>query len=127
MTAVYEHGTFPVNTRPIDEANLLVESVKVKAQREKKTWKGAANKATQRARYTDPMLIWSVVAYVSAFAGFATQHPGTAVTTFANFDAAYRGFDPADGVMVLEDPEDEGTIEDMYKTSFTVVHMPFVE
>ena len=126
VAAKIEHGTFPSIDRPIAESNLLINSVKIKAAREKKEWKGVATRAVERIRYTNPTLTFTFDAYISAQSGFGSQHPGSAVTTLANFASTYRTFAVADGVMVYEDPEDDCQLDDMVKTTFTIIHYPFV-
>jgi hypothetical protein len=88
-------------------------------------WKGT-NLATRALRYTDPMLTFAFTAIISAYTGFANQHPGTAVTDLLNFAGNVYQFDPDRGVMVFEDPSRSLTLENEAETSFNVVHYPFI-
>ncbi len=126
VAALIDHGTFPATSGPAAEANLLIQSLKVSAKREKKGYKSASTKATTRLRYSDPTLEFDVDAFINGTTGFVTQHPGSAVTTLANFADTYRTFDKDDGVMVFEDPVDDYPLDDLIKTTFKVVHYPFV-
>jgi hypothetical protein len=127
MTAIYEHGTFPDTDTPVNEPNLLVNSVGYKPSRTKKTWMDADTKADARIRYSNPVMTISIDSFVSVLAGLAIQEPGTAVASLLNFADTIHGFDPSDGVMVYEDPERSDEIEEMIKLKFDVVHHPFVE
>ncbi len=127
VTAILQYGTLPADSALVDEANLLVQSLTVTPAREKKTYKGAATRATQGVSYTDPTITFDFDCYVGTAAGLATQHPGTLVTELANFAAARHGFDPADGIMVYEDPSDEFSNDDPDKVKFKVVQYPFVD
>lgn len=125
--SVIEHGTFPDIDLPVNEPNLLVNSVSFKAAREKKEFKGADSKAVERVRLTNPILTISIDAFISTQAGLAAMHPGKEVTAgLENFSSAWREFDPTDGVLVFGDPEDEANLDDMVKTKFDVMHYPYV-
>jgi hypothetical protein len=126
VDAIIQHGNLPADGTLLDEANLLVQSLTVTAAREKKAYRGP-NRATNALQYTDPTLTFAFKAYVSEAAVLATQHPGTQVNELANYAAARRGFDPAEGMMIYEDPSDEFTTEDADMVSFNVVQYPFVE
>jgi hypothetical protein len=123
------HGTAVSNTM-VDEPNLLVTSLEESATREKRAFKGA-NAADKIWKYINPILTFSFTAYVSTFAGFADEMPGTAITTLANFNSSTpderHGFDASEGVIVYEDPtttqNNEGDLPEM---SFTAVHGPFI-
>jgi hypothetical protein len=123
---VIEHGTFPDIDVPVDEPNILVNSLGRKAERKNKEYMGATTKAVERVREYDPRLTLSFDGWVSALAGLAVQHPGTSVASLLNFQDPIHEFDPDDGVMIYRDPEDAGEIEEMLKIKFDVVHLPFV-
>jgi len=110
----------------VDEPDLLVQSLNVTPKREKKTYKGASNRATQGVSFTDPTITFAFDAYVGNSSGFAIKHPGTLVTSLANFAAARHGFNPEEGIMVYEDPTDEYTNDDPDKIKFTITQYPFV-
>jgi hypothetical protein len=126
IDAIIQHGLIPSGGGPVDEANILIQSITITPAREKKAFKGP-NKATQGLQYTDPTISFSIKAIISGSGGLATQHPGTAVTELANFSAAVHGFDPEQGTMVYEDPTDDLNNEDPDMVNFTVVSYPFVE
>jgi len=122
---IIKHGEIPSIDSPVDEPNILVNSLTITPSREKKTYKGESN-STVGLTFTDPLLTFAFDGYIKTNAGFADQHPGTAVASLANFDASTFGFDPADGVMVYEDPSRECTTEEIAKAKFNVVQYPFV-
>ncbi len=122
-------GTVPAFA-PAPEATLLVNSVDIDASRDAKWWKTLPTGAETLGRYRNPKLKFTINAYISTQSGFGSQHPGTAVTTLANFTSTvsgqYRGFEATDGVMVFEDVKDKMTIEDLVESTITIIHMPFV-
>jgi hypothetical protein len=120
------YGTLPADSEILDEPDLLVQSLTTTPAREKKAYKGG-NRATQGLEYIDPILSFSFDAIVSERTGLADQHPGTEVTELANFAGSRFGFDPADGIMIFEDPSCEQNTTDPEMVKFTVVHYPFVE
>lgn len=126
IDAILSHGGLLESETLLDEANLLIQSLTLTAAREKKAFRGV-NRGTAALQFTDPIFTFAFKAYVSAATGLAVQHPGTQVTELANYAAARRGFDPAEGMMVYEDPSDELGVEDADMTSFNVVHYPLVE
>ena len=109
----------------MDEPNLLVQSLAIKATREEKKFKGA-NKATMALLETDPILTFDFKAIISAYEGLADQNPGTAVTELANFAATIHGFDPSDGTLVYKDPSRDMDNDNPDMVNFSVVHFPFV-
>jgi hypothetical protein len=125
VEAIIAHGNVPVGTL-VDEADLLIQSLSIKATREEKMFKGA-NKATQGVLETDPKLTFEFKAIISEVAGLADQNPGTAVTELANFAAAIHGFDPEEGTLIYKDPSRELDNENPDMVNFTVIHLPFVE
>ena len=126
VDAIIQHGSLPDGLTIIDEPDLLVQNVTFTPTREKKTHKGG-NKATKAVQYTDPILTIGFKAIISEVAGFADQHPGTLVTDLANYAAPVHGFDPAQGVMVYEDPVRTLDTDNPAEVTFNVVQYPFVE
>lgn len=126
IEAIIKHGNLPATGGLVDEPNMLVQSLAVKATREEKMYKGA-NKATQGVLETDPKLTFEFKAIISAYAGLADQNPGTTVTELANFAAAIHGFDPADGTMIYKDPSRDMDNDNPDMVNFSVLHLPFVE
>ena len=126
VTAILQYGNLPATGSLVDEANLLVQGLTVTPTREKKLYKGASNRATQGISYTDPMISFDFDCFIGTFAGLAIKHPGTIVTELANYAGIRHGFDPAQGIMVYEDPSDEFNNEDPDKVKFKVVQYPFV-
>lgn len=126
IDAIIQYGIIPATGGPVDEANILVQSITITPAREKKAFKGP-NKATQGLQYTDPTIGFAFKAIISNRAGLAIQHPGTAVTELAAFTGIVHGFDPSQGIMVYEDPTDDLTNEDPDMVNFTVTSYPFVE
>jgi hypothetical protein len=74
----------------------------------------------------NPLITFSFVGVPSTASGFAAQHPGTGVASLLNFTASVHGFDPGQGVLVFEDPEDTLNQEDPLELKFDVVQYPFV-
>lgn len=110
---------------PVDEPDVLVNSLTITPSREKKTYKNGLG-CTSILQFKDPLLAFAFDGYILNVAGLADQHPGTTVTALANYQTATYGFDPADGVMVYEDPSRECTNEDIAKAKFNVVQYPHV-
>ena len=111
---------------PVDEPNVLVNSLTITPSREKKSYKNGLG-CTSILQFRDPILTFAFDGYITTLAGLADQHPGTSVTSLANYQGATYGFDPADGVMVYEDPSRECSNEDIAKAKFNVVQYPSVE
>jgi hypothetical protein len=57
-------------------------------------------------------------------AGFADQHPGTAITALANFQSAIHGFSPTEGRIIYKDPTRELSDTDEPQVSFTAEMFP---
>lgn len=125
VEAIIKHGNLPDAGGLVDEPNMLVQSLAIKAERDEKMFKGA-NKATQGVLETDPKLTFAFKAVISDFAGLTDQMPGTAVTELANFAAAIHGFDPTAGVLIYKDPSRDLDNENPDMVSFSVLHLPFV-
>ncbi len=109
-----------------DEPDLLVQNVTFTPTREKKAHKGG-NQATQALRYTDPQMTIGFKAIISSVSGLADEHPGTAVADLVNYGAPVHGFDPAQGIMVYEDPVRSLDTDNPAEVTFNIVHYPFVE
>ena len=125
VASVLQWGALPAAAALVDEAELSVKTLTRKPSREKKTYKGAKG-AINGLRFINPMMTFSFVGVPSSTTGFAAQHPGTGVTSLLNFGASVHGFDPAQGVLVFEDPEDTLNQEDPLELKFDVVQYPFV-
>jgi hypothetical protein len=110
----------------LDEPSLLVESLAIKPNRDKKAFKGP-NRATVALSYTDPTISFAFKAIISEAAGLAIQHPGTLVTDLANFAGTTHGFVSGEGIMVYEDPSTDLSNDNPDMVNFTVVNYPFVE
>jgi len=125
MEPIILYGALPENGL-VDEPNLLVQSLTITPARTKRTYENALG-ATFAVRLTNPLLTFNFRGWISAYAGLADAHPGSEVADLANYDAALHGFDPADGVLVYEDPSRELDTENPAQVSFNVVQYPFVE
>ena len=125
VEAIIKHGNIPETGGLVDEPNMLVQNLSIKATREEKMFKGA-NKATQGVLETDPKLTFEFKAIISEYAGLCDAHPGTAVTELANFAAAIHGFDATEGTMIYKDPSRDMDTENPDMVNFTVLHLPFV-
>jgi len=124
VQAFIQHGTL-VNSALLDEPNILVNSLSVTPAREEKLYKFGG--VTKVARYTDPTISFAFSGIVEALSGLGDQHPGTAITSLANFASARHGFDPGDGVIVYKDVSTEETGDDPTSISFTAQQFPFIE
>ena len=123
---IIQHGTLGTIDCPVDEPNILVNSLTLTPSREKKEYKKGKG-CVGALRFQNPILSFGFDGYIQNLAGLADQHPGTAVNSLANYQAPTYGFDPGDGVMVYEDPSRECTNEDLAKAKLNVVQYPFVE
>lgn len=125
VDAIIQYGAIPEGSL-VDEPNVLVQSLTITPAREKREFKGG-NGAIFALQYRNPIISFAFRGFVSAFAGLANAHPGSEVTELANYEAAIHGFDPADGIMVYEDPSRELDVDNPAQVSFTVVQYPFVD
>lgn len=126
IEAIIKHGNIPETGGMLDEPDMLVQSLSIKAERDEKMFKGA-NKATQGVLETDPKLTFEFKAIISEYSGLCDQNPGTAVTDLANFAGSIHGFDPSDGTMIYKDPTRDLDNENPDMVSFSILHLPFVE
>jgi hypothetical protein len=84
------------------------------------------NQAVEVLRFSNPLLTFSYRGILATRTGLGNMHPGELVDQLANYEGQMYGFDPAEGIMVYEDPEMRFTLEDPADCSFSVVHYPFV-
>lgn len=85
------------------------------------------NKTILRMKYLNPRLEMDFEGQLNALSGLAVQDFGTKCSAVANFTAAYRGYDPSVGTIVLEDPDDSlENINDAPTTKGKWVHYPYV-
>lgn len=113
---------------PSNTPSVLVESLSFKFTRERIEYRNR-NKAFRKLKYVNPLLVMAFAGFLTAAAGSGNvggAHAGTEVASLSNFAAERRGMDPAVGTLILEDPEDELTLEEDSKTKFNVLHAPFV-
>jgi hypothetical protein len=122
--AIIIHGDIEESTL-VDEPNLLVQSMTYSATRERRDYKGGEG-YIKGLQYRNPLLAIACRAYVSNQADLADGHPGEEVTELANFESSIHGFDPTVGILVMEDPTTERTVDDADQVSFTVMHFPFI-
>lgn len=125
VASILQWGELPAAAALVDEAELSVKTLTRKPSREKKTYKNAKG-AINGLRYINPLMTFSFVGIPATNTDFAVQHPGTGVASLLNFTASVHGFDPAQGVLVFEDPEDTLNQEDPLELKFDVVQYPFV-
>lgn len=123
-TEIITHGTLP-DIELVDEPNVLVNSLSITPTRDKQEIKGGSGEV-KALRYTNPTITFAFDGYISTLAGLADEHPGTAVASLLNFQDPVHGFDPADGVMVYEDPTRDLSTEDLAKVKFNIIQYPFV-
>lgn len=128
-----DHGALPTGEGVdiIDEIGILVSSLTISPTREKRVFKNAAG-CTFGLRYQDPVLTFDFDGYMApvdpgdASSDLSSLHPGTSIASIANYTGAIYDFDPADGVLVLEDPVRQLSNEDLGKAQAKVVQHPFV-
>jgi hypothetical protein len=77
-----QHGTLGDIDCPVDEPNILFNSLNITPAREKKAYKKGSG-CTGALRFSDPTLTFAFDGYIQTLAGFADQHPGTAVASLA--------------------------------------------
>jgi hypothetical protein len=119
------YGNLPADVSLLDEPNMLVQSLVTTPSRTKTSYKGA-NRCTAGLEFTDPLLTFAFDAFVSTRTGLSEAHPGSQVVELANFDAARFGFDPAEGILVYEDPVSTQNLDNPEAIKFNVVHYPFI-
>jgi hypothetical protein len=120
-----DYGTFTASDA-VNEPNLLVQTVTATSSKEEKWWKDITSDADVLGRASNRGLGYAIKAYVKTVAGFVTQAIGTTVASLQNFATAHRGFDPASGIMIFDEPVDTFNIGDLRQCDFTVKHKPYV-
>jgi hypothetical protein len=125
LDAIIEYGTLPAQDFPIDEPNILLDSLSIDPKRDKKEYKGP-DKVIRALRYQNPTIEFDFKGTIAAVSGLTDKHPGTLVDSLANFAADIHGFANDNGIMVYEDPKREGGNEDAAKCSFKIIQYPFV-
>lgn len=100
---------------------------------EKTAYKDCESKATSHILFSDPQLALAFTGKIYALAGIAIARVGSALTDLPNFTdlatgSTWRGHDPDDGTIILEDAKDTlpGGPE-MISTSWTARHYPFLD
>lgn len=124
VDAIIQYGDLS-DIELVEEPDLLVQALTITPTREKETWKGETQ-AIELIRFTNPLLTFSFNAIPTERAGLANQHPGTLVEHLANYEAQCYDFDPAEGIMVYEDPSMMYSLQEPGECDFDVVHYPFV-
>lgn len=128
IAAIIEHGVKP-NYDVLDETGVLVKSLSIKPTRESVERKGG-QRLVVYVREENPMMTLdfkgSIIADSNGAAvGFANQHPGTTVTSLANFTGDIHGFNPSDGKIIYKDPvRDLSDGEEEPQISFTAKQYP---
>ncbi len=126
LQAVVEYGELPAQDFPLDEPDILLDSLNIDPKRDKKEYKGP-NKVIRALRYQNPTIEFDFKGVISEVAGLCDAHPGTLVDSLVNFANDIHGYSPDNGIMVYEDPKREGNNEDPAKCSFKVIQYPFVQ
>lgn len=125
LDAITEYGGLPAQDFPIDEPDILLDSLNIDPKREKKEYKGP-DKVIRALRYQNPTIEFDFKGVILNVDGFCDAHPGTLVDSLANFASTIHGYSNDNGIMVYEDPKREGNNEDAGKCSFKVIQYPFV-
>jgi hypothetical protein len=134
-SSVVTHGTSAagdLKNEPASTPGVFVESLTFKFTRERREYRNNLY-AFRILKYVNPLLVMAFAGWLTTDAGAGNvggQAVGTEVSALANFGAARRGFDATTGTvgtMIMEDPEDELSIENDAKTKFNVLWAPFVE
>ena len=125
---VYEYGTS--NSPLVDEADptpaFLVDSLTINVTRTKNEFQNAEG-TTTRVKYTDPKATLEFQGKIALESDLCVQHPGTLVTSLANYQSTLHGMDPSEGILVYEDPSRSlSEDQDYVGLSFTVAHYPFI-
>lgn len=125
VSAKITHGTLSSALSLNDETNLLVKNLTISAARDRQDYRNA-NNGIKALEYTNPTLSFAYRCEVSTNSGLADEHPGTAVTSLANYASDIHGFANTEGVMVYEDPSRDIPFDRLGELSFTVVQYPLV-
>jgi hypothetical protein len=130
VAEILQYGQIPSIDFPVDEPNattptLLTQSLTISATREEREYKNSQG-CTFGVQYRNPKIEFAFDGYVAVISGITDQESGEEVTSLANFATSIFGFSPADGTMVIVDPQRSGTNEELMKSTFTVRQYPFV-
>jgi hypothetical protein len=122
--ALITNGTM-TDSEPVDETGLLISNVGFTATRKRTEFAGAdGNVKVVKSR--DPRLVIKISGVMSTSTGFVLAHPGTAVTTIANYGtAAVHGFSSTDGFMVYGDVTRDLPQGNQGSVSAEVTQFPF--
>lgn len=129
MTAILAHGPWASISTIVNEPNLLVRSVKRKPSRDKNWKKDAVTRADSRGKYTNPTLTITMEVDVQAQTGLGSIGVGEAIGAgLANFGSVWRGHNPSDGKVIVDDIDDNASVDDDEPLTATLVfvHKPFV-
>ena len=119
------HGNLPADIGLLDEPDMLVQSLTINPSREKKEYKGA-NRAIGGVEYLNPTISFVFNAFISERVNLCNAHPGTVVTDLLNYDSVRFGFDPAEGIMIYEDPSTTQDLNNPETITFSVFQYPFI-
>ncbi len=117
----------------VNTPNCVTDGFEFSVSREFTDYKDAETKAIAHRLASNPVLSMAFTGKIFALAGLAIAVVGSAVTEVPNFTTmangqTWRGHDPDEGTMILEDAKDSlpGGPE-MIGTSWTIGHYPFLE
>lgn len=111
----------------------VTDSFEFTPARESTKYKACDTKATEHILYTDPTLKMSFTGKIFALAGLAIAVVGSAVADVPNFTdlaagSTWRGHDPDDGTIILEDAKDtKPGGPEMIGTNWTATHYPLLD
>lgn len=125
VSPTIKHGVLP-DLDLVDETNLLVQSVELAPNREKREIKGG-NAGVKALRFVNPTFRIGFSAIPSAISGLADQHPGTKITGgLANYQSARHGFDPSEGLIIYEDPATSLGVDSEPTVNFSGMQYPLL-
>lgn len=125
VECIIKHGDIPADDTPVNEPDILVDSLTITPNRDKSEYK--SGRCITGLIFANPTLSFAFDGRIKTVQGLTDQHPGTTVASLLNYTGSVYGFDKADGIMVYEDPSREASTEDLAKAKFTVTQYPFVQ
>jgi hypothetical protein len=124
VQAIIEHGARPAYDLE-DETGVLVTKLSIKPTREYVERKNS-QRMVSYIRAENPRITFEFTGIIvgESASGFADQHPGTAITTLANFQSSIHGFSPTEGKIIFKDPSRELSDSEDPQVSFTAEMYP---
>lgn len=124
-TAVLTHGSaIDLVDEPASSSVIQAEKFNFKGAREERKSR-KYDGSTFRIQKRDPHATMTLNGFILG-SGLAIQEAGTEVTALANFAATRHGCDPAVGAILLDEVDDDFTIEDDVMINMSMTWWPFL-